>query len=205
MGSKAITCEGLPTGRTDLVREGVFVGCLSSWYETQRLLRDPDLAIKLGATGADAERALAPRNGFRFAGGGGRQFDRPPAVSASNVIIEGADAVSEDELLRRVGNGLYIGRIWYTYPINGLAAGDFTCTVVGDSYVIRDGRRAAPVRANTIRINDNLAAVLERVIGVSKEVKGTVVWAADEVVYAPAIAVEGVRVDAIAESMEDVS
>jgi hypothetical protein len=30
-------------------------------------------------------------------------------------------------------------------------------------------------------------------------VKGTIVWAADEVVYAPEIAVAGVRVDAIAE------
>src|SRR5207245_2355038 len=43
MGSKGITCEGLPTGRTDLIRDGVLVGCLSNWYETQRLLRDPEL------------------------------------------------------------------------------------------------------------------------------------------------------------------
>lgn len=205
MGSKGITCEGLPTGRTDLVKDGVFVGCLSSWYETQRLLRDPELATKLGATGAEAERALAPRNGFRFGSRGGRQFDSQPGVSASNVIIEGADAVSEDELIRRVGHGLYIGRIWYTYPINGLAAGDFTCTVIGDSYIIRDGRRAAPLRANAVRINDNVTNVLNHVIGLTRDVTGTIVWAADEVVYAPAIAVDGVRVDAIAGFMEDLS
>ncbi len=203
MGSKGITCEGLPTGRTDLIREGVLVGCLSNWYETQRLLRDPDLATKLGAAGRDAEAALSPRNGFRFGDGGGRQFDNQPSVAASNVVLEGADAVSRDELVRHVRDGLYIGRIWYTYPINGLRAGDFTCTVVGDSYIIRDGRLAEPLRPNVIRINDNIATILSNVVGVTKDVKGTIVWAADEVVYAPEIAVSGVRVDAIAGFMED--
>ena len=52
MGSKGITCEGLPTGRTDLIRNGVLVGCLSNWYATQRLLRDP-------APGPRSRRATA--------------------------------------------------------------------------------------------------------------------------------------------------
>jgi len=203
MGSKGITCEGLPTGRTDLIKQGVLVGCLSSWYETQRLLRDPALAEKLGATGPAAQTALVPRNGFRFGAGGGRQFDSPPGVAASNVVIEGAEPVAPDELLRRVGNGLYIGRIWYTYPINGMRAGDFTCTVVGDSYIIRDGRIAAPIKANALRINDTIATFLHNVVGITKDVKGTIVWAADEVVYAPEIAVTSVHVDEIAGFMED--
>jgi predicted Zn-dependent protease len=139
MGSKGITCEGLPTGRTDLIRRGVLAGCLSNWYETQRLLRDPALADKLGVTGERAATALVPRNGFRFDAGGGRLFDTQPGVAASNVVVEGSEPVSREELRRRVGDGLYIGRIWYTYPINGLRAGDFTCTVVADSYIIRDG------------------------------------------------------------------
>jgi predicted Zn-dependent protease len=70
--------------------------------------------------------------------------------------------------------------------------------VVGDSFIIRDGRIAAPLRANTVRINDNLTRVLEAVVGVTKDSRGTLVWGADEVVYAPAIAVSGVHVDAIA-------
>jgi len=202
-GSKAITCEGLPTGRTELIRDGVLVGCLSDWYETQRLLRDPELAAKLGADGEMAVRALVARNGFRFGAGGGRQFDTTPETAASNVIVEGADAAGHDELLRRVGDGLYVGRIWYTYPINGLRAGDFTCTVVADSYRIRDGRLAEPLRANTLRIDDNLATVLENIIGIGKDVKGTIVWAADEVAYVPEIAVRGVHVNEIAGFMED--
>jgi PmbA protein len=202
MGSKGITCEGLPTGRTDLIRNGVLVGCLSNWYEAQRLLRDPGLAVKLGATGIDAQRALAPRNGFRFGAGGGRQFDMQPGVAASNVVVEGDATTTLDDLLRTVGDGLYIGRIWYTYPINGLRAGDFTCTVVADSYVVRDGRLATPLRPNTLRISDNIATFLTNVIGVTKDVKGTIVWAADEVVYAPEIAVSGVRVEEIAAFVE---
>jgi predicted Zn-dependent protease len=197
MGSKGITCEGLPTGRTDLIRDGVLTGCLSSWYDTEQLMRDPQRAAKLGGDDAAAARALVPRNGFRFGSGGGRQFDRRPSTAATNVVVEGADPVGRDELLRRVGHGLYIGRIWYTYPINGLRAGDFTCTVTADSYMIRDGRIAEPIMANTIRINDNIATFLNNVAGVTKDVKGTIVWAADEVVYAPEIAVTGVRVDAI--------
>lgn len=205
MGSKGVTCEGLPTGRTDLVREGVLVGCLSDWYETQRLLRDPDLGAKLGATGAAAEAALAPRNGFRFGAGGGRQFDRRPDIAASNVVVEGAAPVALDDLLRTVRDGLYVGRIWYTYPINGLRAGDFTCTVVGDSYIIRDGRLAEPLKPNTVRIDDNITRVLGSVVGVTKDVKGTIVWAADEVAYVPEIAVAGVPVDGIAGFMEDLA
>src|SRR2546422_10019089 len=155
-------------------------------------------AAKLGGDDTELATALVPRNGFRFGAGGGRQFASRPSAAATNVVVEGAEPVSRDELLRRVGHGLYIGRIWYTYPINGLRAGDFTCTVTADSYMIRDGRIAEPITANTIRINDNIATFLNNVAGVTKDVKGTIVWAADEVVYAPEIAVTDVRVDAIA-------
>jgi predicted Zn-dependent protease len=201
LGSKGITCEGLPTGRTDLIKDGVLSGCLTTWYYSQRLLRDRALGEKLGATGAAAEAALVARNGFRFGSGGGRDFDTQPGVSASNIIVEGREPVSRDELLRRVGDGLYIGRIWYTYPINGLRAGDFTCTVVADSYIIRDGRMVAPLKPNTLRINDNISTFLNNVVGVTRETKGTIVWAADQVVYAPEIAVSNMQVDAIAENM----
>jgi predicted Zn-dependent protease len=200
-GSKGITCEGLPTGRTDLVKDGVLVGLLSHWYDTQRLLADPLLAQKVGVGREAAAPALVPRNGFRY-DGSGRSFETPPATAASNVVVEGADPVSLDALIASVKDGLYVGRIWYTYPINGLRAGDFTCTVVGDSYVIRDGRRVGPLKANAIRIDDNLNRLLQHVLGVTKNVKGTIVWASDEVVYAPEIAVAGVHVDEIGGFMQ---
>jgi hypothetical protein len=41
------------------------------------------------------------------------------------------------------------------------------------------------------------------VLGTTRSTKASIVWAADEVVYAPEIAVSGVHVDAIAVFMED--
>src|SRR5262245_1361561 len=197
-GSKGITCEGLPTGRTNLVTDGILTGLLTNWYEAQRLLRDPQAHAKLGIDPALAADALVARNGFRFAAGGGRSFASPPGTAATNVFVQGQGGMSLDELCRRVGDGIYVGRIWYTYPINGLQAGDFTCTVVGDSYLIRDGRIAVPIRANAVRISDNITSVLEGVVGVTREVKGTTVWGGDEVVYAASTAVAGLQVDEMA-------
>src|SRR5262249_13179309 len=70
MGSKGITCEGLPTGRTDLIRDGVLVGTLASWYEAQRLLHDSALKEKLGVEASEAAGALVARSGFRTGSGG---------------------------------------------------------------------------------------------------------------------------------------
>jgi PmbA protein len=144
--------------------------------------------------------ALTPRNGFRFARGGGRHYDSQPGIHATNIIIPGD--MSHQDLLRVVGDGLYIGRIWYTYPVNGLRAGDFTATVVGDSFVIRGGQLAEPIRPNTLRINDNIHRVLQGILGVGREARPTIVWAADEIVYAPEIAVEALEVQPIAHFME---
>ena len=201
VGSKGITCEGLPTGRTDLIKDGMLVGLLSNHYESQRLLKDAKAKEKLGVEPQAHAAALVPRSGFRFARGGGRHFDAQPGIHATNVILPG-EVASTEAMARLVGDGLYIGRIWYTYPVNGLRAGDFTGTVVGDSYVIRDGKLAEPIKPNTLRINENLHNWLNGVIGVSREGKPTLVWAADEIVYAPEVAVEKVRLDAIGEYME---
>jgi predicted Zn-dependent protease len=69
--------------------------------------------------------------------------------------------------------------------------------------MIRDGRIAEPIKPNTIRINDNIATFLNNVVGVTKDVKGTVVWATDQATYAPEIAVADVHIDEIAAFMED--
>ncbi len=202
-GSKGITCEGLPTGRTDLIVNGTLRGLLTNYYESQRILVDPRAREKLGVDPSEHRAAFVPRNGFRFASGGGRYYGSQPGIFATNVIIQGNDR-SREELLRDVGDGLYVGRIWYTYPVNGLRAGDFTCTVVGDSYVIRDGRLAEPIKANSIRLNDSIHNVLRGVIGVGRERQPTLVWAADEIVYAPEVAVAKVRVEEIAGYMETI-
>ena len=135
-GSKGITDEGLPAGRTRLIAQGRLVGLLTNWYDAQRLRHDHAAAQKLGLPAEAFAAGLVPRNGFRIEAGSGRSFSRQPGTAATNLFIQGEEPLPSEELLRRVGNGLYIGRIWYTYPINGLRAADFTSTVVGDSYVI---------------------------------------------------------------------
>jgi PmbA protein len=201
VGSKGITCEGLPTGRTELIKDGKLVGLLSNWYESQRIQNDPKAKEKLGVDPKEWPAAFVPRNGFRYAMGGGRHFDSQPGTHPTNILIPG-DIPDTESICRLVGDGIYIGRIWYTYPVNGLRAGDFTGTVIADSYVIKDGRLAEPVMPNTLRITDNIMKVLGDVMGVTREGKPTLVWAADEIVYAPEIAVKGVHLDAIAEYMD---
>src|SRR3989449_5824815 len=58
-------------------------------------------AAKLGGDDTELATALVPRNGFRFGAGGGRQFASRPSAAATNVVVEGAEPVSRDELLRR--------------------------------------------------------------------------------------------------------
>ena len=202
--AKGITDEGLPTGRTDLIKDGALVGLLANHYEHQRMLRDPKGREKLGADPAQVAEAIAPRNGFRTGRGGGRNFDSPPSTTATNLIVEGREKYSHEELLELVGDGLYIGRIWYTYPVNGIGLGDFSGTVVGDSYIIKGGRIVAPLKPNTIRMNENIHNVLNNVVGIAGYRRGTVRWASDQVTWAPEVAVADFHVNEIAGYMEEV-
>ena len=133
--SKAITDEALPTGRTNLIQNGKLSGFLSDYYNYQRILNDPTGSEKLGADPRSVLESIAPRNGFRPNNGGGRNFAGIPRPVPTNLIIEGNRANNQEELLQLVGNGVYIGRIWYTYPVNGTASGDFSGTIIGLSLI----------------------------------------------------------------------
>jgi hypothetical protein len=205
VGSKGITCEGLPTGETVLIKDGVLNGLLSDWYEYQRMANDPKAKEKLGVSPVEFRQAMIPRNGFRFSHGGGRSFDALPAASATNIVFESSSASSLDALIREVQRGIMVGRLWYTYPVNGLRAGDFTSTLTADSYLIEDGRIKAPIKVNTLRINDNIRNILMGIRGITKDTRPTVCWAADQIMYAPAgIMVEKAHFDQIAEFMDGV-
>jgi predicted Zn-dependent protease len=203
-GSKAITDEGLPTGRTDLIKDGVLLGLLSNYYDYQRMLRDPKGREKLGVDPTGVADAIAPRNGFRTGNGGGRDFSAIPSTTPTNLIIEGRSQYTHDELLHLVDNGIYVGRIWYTYPINGIAAGDFSGTIVGDSYLIKNGRLDAPIKPNTLRMNDNVLRVINHILGIGSQRRGTVRWSSDQITWAPEVAISDFHLEEISESMERV-
>ena len=147
-------------------------------------------------------QAIAPRNGFRSGNGGGRDFAALPGTSPTNLVVEGRDPHSHQDLLRLVGDGIYIGRIWYTYPVNGITAGDFSGTIIGDSYIIKDGELAAPVKPNTLRMNDNILRVINSILGIGSQRRGTVRWSSDQITWAPEVAVSGFQLEEIAEYME---
>ncbi len=203
-GSKAITDEGLPTGRTNLIQGGVLSGLLSDYYGYQRMLHDPNGQTKLGADPGKVAPAIAPRNGFRTGNSGGRDFNSPPGVTPTNLVVEGADRFNHRDLLRMVGDGIYIGRIWYTYPVNGISAGDFSGTIVGDSYIIKDGRLAAPLLPNTLRMNDNVLRVINNILGATSERRGTVRWSSDQITWAPEMAITDFHLEEISGSIDEV-
>ena len=203
-GSKSITDEGLPTGRTDLIKDGRLVGLLADYYNYRRILNDPRGREKLGVDPAAVAAALAPRNGFRAGNGGGRDFGAFPGAVPTNLIIEGREECSQEELLRLVGDGIYIGRIWYTYPVHGFTSGDFSGTIVGDSYLIKDGKLAGPVKPNTLRMNDDILQVINNILGIGAERVGTVRWSSDQVTWAPEIAVSDFHLEEIGGYMDEV-
>jgi PmbA protein len=203
IGSKGITCEGLPTGETILIKGGVLSGLLSDWYEYQRILNDPKGKEKLGVDPVDFRHAIIPRNGFRFARGGGRSFGMLPIESATNIVFESPASSDLETLIRKVNRGIMVGRLWYTYPINGLRAGDFTSTLTADSYFIENGEIKGPIKVNTLRINDNISNILMEIRGMTGDTRPTVRWAADEIVYAPVgLMVDNVHFEEIAEFMQ---
>jgi PmbA protein len=126
-----------------------------------------------------------------------------PTASATNIVFESPSSTDLETLIRKVKRGIMVGRLWYTYPINGLRAGDFTSTLTADSYFIEGGEVKAPIKVNTLRINDNIANILMGIRGMTGDTKPTVLWAADEIVYAPiGLMVDHVHFDEIAEFME---
>jgi predicted Zn-dependent protease len=66
--------------------------------------------------------------------------------------------------------------------------------------MIRDGKLAEPLEPNTVRIDDTIHSVLNRITSIENQKTGIVLWAADEVFYAPHIAVDGLTLSAIAVS-----
>ncbi|MCR4288795.1 MAG: metallopeptidase TldD-related protein [Candidatus Scalindua sp.] len=180
IGSKKITCEGIPTGRTDLITNGTLTGFLANNYYAHKFKNNLYNPI--------------PRNGFRYSSIG-RDYKNKPGISPTNVIIEGNRGTTRDNLLKQVDNGVYIGGIWYTYAINGLAMGDFTSTIIADSFAIKDGKIASPLKPNTIRINTNINHILNNIIGITKKKRSTLVWGSREVVAAPEIAVSNVQLE----------
>jgi hypothetical protein len=200
---RRITCEGLPSGRTELVNDGRLVGLLSNFYDSYRLLNDEHRADKLGPAAAELKADFSPRSGYRLGDGAARRFDAHPGTAGTGVVMRTRDGVEPADLIAAIVDGIYIGRVWYTYPINGQRAGDFTCTISGDSYVIRGGKLAAPLAPNCLRINGNIEQLFTQPLAVARKSEPAVVWGAPEAYFVPALAVKDMMLSAIGAAESD--
>ena len=198
-GSKTFTDDGYPAARVPLVENGRFVGFLANDYFRKKLLAQPDASLreKIGHGGREYLMRTIPRSGFRFGGGGGRIASYEPGVSATNLLISSSEPLSRRELLRRAKDGIYIGALWYTYPIAGSKAGEISGTAVADTFRIRNGKIAEPLRVNGIRIRANLRDIAKNVIGITAGPRPTILWASDEITYAPEVGIANVHCEAI--------
>jgi PmbA protein len=194
---RSITCEGFAARRVDLIRDGRLIGLLSTIYDSHRLETDEERAEKLGPKARDQVK-FPPLNGYRLGEGGGRRFDAHPGSSGTNVVMRTRGGVAESALLGKVGDGIYIGRVWYTYPINGQRAGDFTCTVSGDSYLIRGGKIAEPVAPNSLRVNANIADVFGKPLAIGARSMPAIVWGSPEGYYVPPVALARITLSEVA-------
>ena len=115
-GSYAYDDEGMPAGRTHLVREGVLVGRLHS----------RETAARMGEEPTGNARAL--------------NFQFPPIVRMTNTYIEPQEA-SFEAMIAEIRDGVY-ARNWY----GGMTSMEMFTFSAGEAYRIRDGRVAELLR-----------------------------------------------------------
>ncbi len=115
-GSYKYDDEGVPTGKTYLIREGRLVGRLHSRETAARMKEKP--------TGN--ARAVS----FRY----------PPIVRMSNTYIE-SGSVTLDDILSNIKEGVY-ARNWY----GGTTSMEMFTFSAGEAYMIRQGKLAELVR-----------------------------------------------------------
>ena len=200
-GSKRVTCEGYPTGKTLLIDSGKLVGYLSDSRTTNKILHNREKAkMVLGVDPHEIRQAISPRNGFRFDRGGGRVAAAGVGIHATNLVVDSPKPVAPEKLLREIGDGIFIGRLWYTYPVGGYASGIISGTAIADCYTIKNGKLAEPITPNSLRLEDNLGEMIKNIIGNANNQRPTILWASDEITHAPWIGIDNVQFFAINES-----
>ena len=85
--------------------------------------------------------------------------DREPRPAATNVIMSGGDASTED-MIRSIRRGVLITRFWYIRPLNPRTL-SYTGITRDGTFLIENGRISRPV--NNFRFNQSLVALLEGV------------------------------------------
>ena len=93
------------------------------------------------------------------------------ASSATSIEPKGLyiapGKLSNEELLRKLGDGLYLTSLQGLHAGANVQSGDFS--LQADGYLVKDGKKAAPVKNFTVA--DNFYQLLKKVDAISSEVK----------------------------------
>jgi PmbA protein len=174
-GEMSGTCddEGVPSVRTDLVRDGVLVGAL---YDT-------DTAYKYKAeptsSGLRAERLS-----------GGQSFRSQPTTCARNFTVTGKGAQHRDKIVRDIDNGIYVREVMGAHTANS-TSGDFS-VMASTLFRIRKGEIKEPLRA--VMISGNGAEALKRISAIGTDPRHLGGSLSSIGTCLPTIAVEGLNV-----------
>jgi PmbA protein len=179
IASKSVDDEGVPTGITPLIVNGVLRNYLCDSYYAAKM-SSPLRSFR--STG----------NGFRLGPVPGRDYSSLPHIQPTNIVVEPGDK-SLDEMIRETNKGILIGRIWYSYPINP-TIGEFSTTNRGDTHYIEHGEVKHAVLPNSFRINDQLPRLLKQIVGLSKEQTQSIVWGGVSSCFSPHIKFSDVRI-----------
>ena len=171
MGSKPFDDEGVPTQTRNLIENGIFQSLI---YDTFYAAKD-----EVESTGN------ASRSGYPV----GRSAEPIPFPSLHNIVIKSGD-YGMDEMIKETKNGLLVGRLWYTYPVNP-EKGDFSCTARSGIFVIKDGEIVGP--SKMVRIIDNLQRILMNISAIGKDSKHIMQWHSSPSVT-PSVRVDGIKV-----------
>jgi PmbA protein len=140
LASRPFDGEGVPTRRNQLIKEGVLQGYLHNTYTAQR--------SQAKSTGSAV-----------------RSYKSVPEVGVSNLVLQ-PGAVSPEELIGRVSNGLHVSQLHGLHTVNTVS-GEFSLGLTG--HWIVNGALAQPVRELTIA--GNLIDLLMRVVGVASDLR----------------------------------
>jgi PmbA protein len=166
MNSCSFDEEGYPTQRTTIINEGVLNTYLHSSYSLS----------KYGGQ----------LTGNAFFVGGTWGIAPVPL----NVVVEPGEH-QEEELIERVGDGLYLTNNWYT-RFQNYQTGDFSSLCRDGTFEIRNGRITRSLKG--LRISDSMPRILQSITALSKERRWIKWWEVTTPVYLPHVVVENVGV-----------
>ncbi len=179
IGTKAVDDEGVPTNTVKLIAKGILKTFIGDSYFVYKMM-DSMKGIRL--TG----------NGFRFGAVPGRDYGMLPSASPTNLVVDKGD-FSDEELIKEIKEGMYIGRVWYTYPINP-TVGEFSCTNRSNTFWVENGEIKQSVLPNSFRINDNILNLLNNIIGIGSKQEQSILWGGTAGCISPNVAFNNVNV-----------